>query len=309
MRTAFINQLIEEAAHNERIFLIVGDLGFHVVEPFRDRFPNRFLNAGIAEQNMTGVAAGLAREGYNVYIYSIANFPTLRCIEQIRNDVCYYGGNVKIVAVGAGYAYGSLGVSHHATEDVAVMRALPQMTVASPSDPSEARAIATLSARFEGPMYIRLGKAGEKQVFPDDATAIELGQPHCLKESASPNLLLTTGSVLSEAVSQIDALGIDTAVYTLPFVKPLSAEALARLATRHPNMVVLEEHQKSGGIGSAVIERLNDALTEGTLAHWPRIRRLAIDDYYLSTAGKETYMRREAGLTLRTEYFEPTHKE
>ena len=263
MRTAFINQLIEEAARNERIFLIVGDLGYNVVEPFRDRFPERFLNAGIAEQNMIGVAAGLAREGYNVYIYSIANFPTLRCIEQIRNDVCYYSGNVKIVAVGAGYAYGSLGVSHHATEDVAVMRALPQMAVASPSDPSEARAVATLSATYDGPMYIRL-----------------------------------------EAVTQIEALGIDTAVYTLPFIKPLSADALVQLAEMHPNIVVLEEHQKSGGIGSAVIEQLSDAFADGTLKAWPRIRRVATGDCYLSTAGSEPYMRRKAGLTLLREYFE-----
>ena len=304
MRTAFINQLIEEAARNERIFLIVGDLGYNVVEPFRDRFPERFLNAGIAEQNMTGVAAGLAREGYNVYIYSIANFPTLRCIEQIRNDVCYYSGNVKIVAVGAGYAYGSLGVSHHATEDVAVMRALPQMAVASPSDPSEARAVATLSAAYDGPMYIRLGKAGEKQVFPSGTSPVEVGQPHCLREAESPNLLLTSGSILSEAVTQIEALGIDTAVYTLPFIKPLSADALVQLAEMHPNIVVLEEHQKSGGIGSAVIEQLSDAFADGTLKTWPRIRRVATGDCYLSTAGSEPYMRRKAGLTLLREYFE-----
>ena len=250
------------------------------------------------------MAAGLAREGYNVYIYSIANFPTLRCIEQIRNDVCYYSGNVKIVAVGAGYAYGSLGVSHHATEDVAVMRALPQMAVASPSDPSEARAVATLSAAYDGPMYIRLGKAGEKQVFPSGASPVEMGQPHCLREAESPNLLLTSGSILSEAVTQIEALGIDTAVYTLPFIKPLSADALVQLAEMHPNIVVLEEHQKSGGIGSAVIEQVSDAFADGTLKTWPRIRRVATGDCYLSTAGSEPYMRHKAGLTLLREYFE-----
>lgn len=115
MRTNFINQLIEEARHNDKIFLLVGDLGYHVVEPFEKEFPDRFLNVGIAEQNMTGIAAGLAMSGYNVYTYSIGNFPTLRCLEQIRNDVAYHKANVKIVSVGAGYAYGSLGATHQAT--------------------------------------------------------------------------------------------------------------------------------------------------------------------------------------------------
>ena len=145
MRTAFITQLQEEARKNDKIFLLVGDLGYHVVEPFAEEFPDRFLNVGIAEQNMAGVAAGLAMTGYNVYIYSIGNFPTLRCLEQIRNDIAYHEANVKIVSVGAGYAYGSLGATHQATEDIGVIRTIPNIVVATPGDPVEARAIATLS--------------------------------------------------------------------------------------------------------------------------------------------------------------------
>ena len=167
MRTAFINQLTEEAKNNDKIFLIVGDLGFSVVEEFADLFPDRFLNAGIAEQNMIGVAAGLAKEGYNVYVYSIGNFPTLRCMEQIRYDVAYHNLSVKIVSVGAGYAYGSLGASHHATEELGMMRVIPNMVVCSPGDPVEAKAITTLSANYDGPMYLRLGKAGEAIVHTD----------------------------------------------------------------------------------------------------------------------------------------------
>ena len=136
MRTAFIEQLIKEAESNKKIFLLVGDLGYSVVEPFAEKYPDRFLNVGIAEQNMTGVAAGLAMEGYNVFTYSIGNFPTLRCMEQIRYDVCYHNLSVKIVAVGAGYAYGSLGASHHTTEDVAMMRSIPNMEIISPCDPN-----------------------------------------------------------------------------------------------------------------------------------------------------------------------------
>ena len=162
MRTAFIQQLIKEAETNERIFLIVGDLGYSVVEPFRDKFPDRFLNAGIAEQNMAGMAAGLAKEGYNVYIYSIANFPTLRCMEQIRDDIAYHNLNVKIVSVGAGYAYASLGASHHATEDIGMMRTIPNMLVCSPGDPIEAQAITKFSSHYDGPMYLRSGNLSRK---------------------------------------------------------------------------------------------------------------------------------------------------
>lgn len=131
MRTAFIKQLVEEAGTNDKIFLIVGDLGYSVVETFAEKYPERFLNAGIAEQNMVGVAAGLAMAGYNVYVYSIGNFPTLRCMEQIRYDIAYHKLNVKIVSVGAGYAYGSLGSSHHATEELGMMRTIPNMVVCS----------------------------------------------------------------------------------------------------------------------------------------------------------------------------------
>ena len=148
MRTAFINQLIEEAKSNDKIFLLVGDLGFSVVEPFAEQFPERYLNVGIAEQNMAGIAAGLAMEGYCVYIYSIGNFPTLRCMEQIRYDICYHNLNVKIVAVCGGYAYGSLGASHHATEEIGMLRTIPNMVVCAPGDPVEAKAITTFTSRL-----------------------------------------------------------------------------------------------------------------------------------------------------------------
>lgn len=306
MRTAFIQQLLKEAETNEKIFLIVGDLGYSVVEPFRDRFPQRFLNAGIAEQNMVGVAAGLAREGYNVYIYSIANFPTLRCLEQIRNDVTYYGaeGNVKIVAVGAGYAYGSLGMSHHATEEIGIMRTLPELIVASPSDPSEAQAIASFSANYNGSMYIRLGKAGEQPIFPaGDEFRFEPGSLHRYQESESPNLLLATGSILCSALADVSRLGIDTAIYSVPSVKPLSAEQLCHLAQQHPNIVVIEEHQKSCGLGSAVVEQLSDLYAEGLLKQFPKVHRIATADRYTSVAGTQQYLRELNGLVIKKDLF------
>ena len=196
MRTAFINQLIKEAKTNGEIFLLVGDLGFNVVEPFAELFPDRFLNAGVAEQNMAGMAAGLAMEGYCVYIYSIGNFPTLRCMEQIRYDICYHHLNVKIVAVGGGYAYGSLGASHHATEELGMLRTIPNMIVCAPGDPAEARAITSFTVRHKGPCYIRLGKAGEPPVHADPVLSLSPG--HILEiRKGEKTAVFSTGSMLS----------------------------------------------------------------------------------------------------------------
>src|SRR5580704_16656925 len=175
MRGAFFDALLTLAERDHRINLIVGDLGFGVVETFAQRFPDRFLNAGIAEQNMTGIAAGMALSGRIVFTYSIANFPILRCLEQVRNDVCYHNANVKIVAVGGGLAYGSLGSTHHATEDLAIMRALPRMVVVAPGDTMEAEAATEAIALHPGPCYLRLGRAGEASVH-QEKIRIQLGK-------------------------------------------------------------------------------------------------------------------------------------
>src|SRR5437667_1620165 len=166
MRSAFFDTLVRLAEDDERITLVVGDLGFGVIEPFARRFPDRFLNAGVAEQNLTGIAAGMALSGKIVFTYSIANFPTLRCLEQIRNDVCYHEANVKIVAVGGGFAYGALGMTHHATEDLAIMRTLPGMVVVAPGDPVEAELATRAVVRDSRPCYLSLGRAGEPTVHP-----------------------------------------------------------------------------------------------------------------------------------------------
>ena len=161
MRNAFIDELCTLAETNDRIFLIVGDLGYNVVEPFAQRFPDRFLNAGVSEQNMTGVAAGLAADGYHVFTYSIANFPTFRCAEQLRNDIAYHDLPVTVVAVGGGLAYGNLGYSHHAVQDYALIRCMQNMLIAAPGDPAEVRACLRYLTANPGPSYLRLGKAGE----------------------------------------------------------------------------------------------------------------------------------------------------
>jgi len=173
VRTAFIDTLLDLARRDPRIVLITGDLGFGVVDRFMQELPAQFVNAGVAEQNMTGLAAGMALSGKTVFTYSIANFPVVRCLEQIRNDVCYHNASVKIVAVGGGFAYGALGYSHHAVEDIAFMRALPAMTVVAPIDPVEAELATRAVATLPGPCYLRLGRAERRNPCDEIGTLLE----------------------------------------------------------------------------------------------------------------------------------------
>ena len=298
MRTTFINQLVEEARQNERIFLLVGDLGFHVVEPFAEAFPDRFLNVGICEQNMAGIAGGLAMNGWIVYCYSIGNFPTLRCIEQIRNDIVYYNSNVRIVSVGAGYAYGSQGVSHQATEDVAMLRSLPNIVVCSPSDPVETKMLVHLSVTHQGPMYIRLGKAGEQVFHPQEIQDYHLGDLLPILDKGAETLVLTSGSILARVMESIETKALPYDVWTIPVVKPLNQTQLCQLAENRQQIVMVEENQKSAGIGSAIIEVLSDAYNNGILKVYPKIRRIAINDEFLEVAGSQRYLQQAAGLIL-----------
>lgn len=300
MRTAFINQLLEEARHNERVFLLVGDLGYHVIEPFAAEFADRFMNVGIAEQNMAGVAAGLAMTGYNVYIYSIGNFPTLRCFEQIRNDIAYHKANVKVVSVGAGYAYGSLGATHQATEEIGVLRTLPNMVVATPGDPVEARAIATLSSNYEGPMYIRLGKAGEKIVHEEEQLSLKVGDiVQVVQKVGNQKAVMACGNILASAKRQIEEEQLLYDLYSLPFVKPLNKEQLRELAANYPDgLITIEEHQRSCGMGSAIVEQLNDLFAAGEIASYPKVKRVAIPDEFAGVVGDQEYLRKVEGLKL-----------
>ncbi len=300
MRTSFINQLLEEAKRNDKIFLVIGDLGYHVVEPFMETFPERFLNAGIAEQNMAGVATGLAMTGYNVYIYSIGNFPTLRCLEQIRNDIAYHKANVKIVSVGAGYAYGSLGATHQPTEEMGALRVIPNIIVATPGDPVEARAIAKFSAAYDGPMYIRLGKAGEKVAHTEEVLKINAGDilPVFLKEG-NIKAVLACGNIMAAAKNQIIEQNLPYDLYSVPFVKPINNVQLKMIVEKYPDgLITIEEHQKSCGMGSAIVEQVNDLFSTGLLEKYPIIKRIAIPDEFAPIVGSQNYLREYEGLIL-----------
>lgn len=257
MRDAFIRELEIQARIDPRIFFLTGDLGFGVVEEFSKEFPNQFLNAGVAEQNMMGLAAGLADSGMLPFVYSIANFPTFRCLEQIRNDVCYPELPVTIVSIGAGLAYGSLGYSHHAVEDLSVMRSLPGMRVISPCDPNEVRAAVRYIISDPGPTYLRLGKNGESILPKTEATP--LGGTCTLREG-SGLLILATGAIADDVLKMVNQStnpAIASAqVVSIPIVKPMDLSLVNYEEFEH--IVSVEEHSLVGGLNSAIYEYLRD---------------------------------------------------
>ena len=288
MRNAFLQALMECAAADARICLVVGDLGYSVVEPFRDRFGARFLNAGIAEQNMTGVAAGMAMAGHKAFTYSIANFPTLRCFEQIRNDVCHHGADVTVVAVGGGLGYGTLGYSHHAVQDVAVMRSLPGMLMATPGDPQETTAVTRfLCERYRGPAYLRLGKGGE----PSMGAAPGQIEPGIRIVAARSDIaVLCCGAVLGWAAPVAESHGATLASCPLWWPDVRSGSVLRDLIARHRRTIVVEEHLIAGGFGSFVREQL-----EPSPELQARVRCLALDARACETVGSAAYLRSIGG--------------
>lgn len=262
MRTTFINELTLLTGANSHIHLVVGDLGFSVIEKFRDEYPANFLNAGIAEQNMTGLAAGMASEGCHVFTYSIANFPTFRCAEQIRNDVDYHNLPVTIVVVGGGVAYGPLGYSHHAVQDYALMRTMPNMLIASPGDPLETKACLNYLVNNPQPSYLRLGKNGEEN-FNLALPMIQPGHWNLIKKSTNPGnkvAIVTTGAVLSRAMAVNKKLDYD--VYSLPLWGMKHKHQQLEYIARYDSVITIEDHLLDAGFGSWMLESLSKSPCE-----------------------------------------------
>ena len=292
MRTAFIESLCELAEENERIWLLSGDLGYSVLERFVQKFPGRFVNVGVAEQNMVGVASGLAMSGKTVFTYSIANFPVMRCLEQIRNDVCYHNLNVKIVAVGGGLAYGPAGYTHHALEDLAVMRAMPGMTVVAPGDPVEARLATKAIADRDGACYLRLGKAGEATLHQHQPD-FRIGEAILLRDGRDVTLI-ATGGMLKRSLEAAEALaqtGISARVLSMHTVKPLDMKAVCDAAQATRLLAVLEEHGEIGGLADAVARCLAE-----------RAMQCAFTSFSISIerdlVGSQSYLLERAGLSV-----------
>ena len=292
MRDSFVRSVLELAKNDRNVELITGDLGFGVLRPFWETVPDQFLDVGIAEQNMTAMAAGMALEGKTVFTYSIGNFPTLRCIEQIRNDCAYHGANVNIVCVGGGFVYGSLGMSHHATEDLSTMRSLPDVAVFAPADKVEAAAVAKAVAAYPGTCYIRLGRGGEK-VIREDIGEFKVGKaiPVC---EGTRVAIFSTGDIAGEVMKAkaiLESQGITPTIYTFPTVKPIDADTVRACAASHELIVTCEEHNIVGGFGSAVAEVLAE------MNNAPRLVRVGIDDTYCAIVGDQNHLRDHYGLT------------
>lgn len=287
MRSAFIKSLTALAAADERIMLLTGDLGFGVVESFAERFPQRFINVGVAEQNMTGVAAGLALSDKTVFTYSIGNFPTLRCLEQIRNDVCYHNADVKIVSVGGGFAYGPLGASHHATEDIAIIRALPNMTVVAPGDPLETQKATAAVAEQPGPAYLRLGRAVEPPVHTGECD-FSIGKAIQLMDGGDITLI-STGGMLHDTVAAAGILerhGIHVRVLSMHTIRPLDEEAVLAAAHETSAILTIEEHSIVGGLGGAIAEVLAER-ADGPVA----FKRLGLPSQFTSIVGTQRFLK------------------
>lgn len=294
MRNHVIDRITEMAAENDRIMLLCADLGYNVVNNYMEKYPDRFLNVGIAEQNMASVAAGLAIEGNIVFTYSIGNFPTLRCMEQIRNDICYHNADVKILAVGGGFAYGDLGMSHHATEDIAMMKALPNMRVYVPADEVEAVACLEEAVSIKGPAYIRMARGKElRQHSADAQLCISKLIPIINKEKADI-CILATGTVLSESVKlsvMLEEYDINASVFSVPSVKPLDEEGVGCLAAKYDFFVSMEDHNVIGGFGESIA---------GILTKMPfhvQLLKIGLNDTFTEIVGSQDYLRKYYGIS------------
>jgi len=287
VRDIFVKRLSELAEADSRITLITGDLGFGVLTEFARRFPRQFINAGVAEQNMTGLATGMALSGRIVFTYSIANFSTLRCLEQIRNDAAYHDANVTVVSVGGGFSYGALGMSHHATEDLAIMRALP-IRVVAPCDDWEAREVVLPLIQAKGTKYLRLDKSSPGDTSRE-GERFELGRARRLREGDDITLAVT-GGILEVALKVADRLAnesISCRVLALHSLRPLDGDELIRAATETGGVVTLEEHSVDGGLGGAVAELLLEA---GAIPR--RFLRLGLRAGFSSIVGSQEYLRK-----------------
>ena len=286
MRDAFINALTDLAENDKDIVLLTGDLGFGVFEEFEARFPGQYFNVGIAEQNMMGLAAGLSLEGKKVVAYSIGNFASLRCLEQIRNDACYHDASITIVASGGGFSYGSLGMSHHTTEDLAILRALPNMVVVAPCTREEAKEATKQLVSSKGVGYLRLDKTAAEEVA--EAHPFSIGKARIFREGTDITLI-ATGGILEEAVlaaKELESFGLDVKILGIHTVKPIDKEEILKSARETGGLVVIEEHNKDGGLGSAVAEVCMD---HAVLPN--KFLRIGLNNTFSSIVGSQHYLR------------------
>ncbi len=292
MRDAFVDAIYDLADSNPLVMLITADLGYGIFNKFREDFPKQFLNVGVAEQNMTGIATGMAMEGHVVFTYSIANFATIRCLEQIRNDAAYHAVNVNVVSSGGGFTYGSLGMSHHATEDLAIMRALPGVITLVPSGDWETALSVQSLATEPGVGYLRL----EKESAPDCLRQGEvfcIGKARVLKEGGDLTLI-ATGGVVKEALRASEILeksSYNCRVISMHSIKPIDRQIILDAASETGHIITVEEHSIIGGLGGAVAEVIAESGHSGI-----SFERMGLPDTYSSIVGQQSYLRQKYNL-------------
>lgn len=292
MRKTFINTLVNLARKDKNIWLLTPDMGFSILEVFFKEFPERAINTGIAEQNAMAVAAGLALAGKKVYVYSIIPFVTMRCFEQVRDDVCYMNNNVKIIGVGAGFAYGSAGATHHATEDIAIMRALPNMQVYAPADCFEVEEIVKQTAANNNPTYIRLGN---KSVVDLPRIPVNLGKARVLSEGKDTAVIFT-GDIAEQALllsEKLKQAGKTPYLISMPCLKPIDGEIIKMLAEKGADIYSLEEHNIYGGLASAVSECL--ARIDKKVKFTP----IAVPDKFSHYVGNRSFIRQKMEIEFK----------
>jgi transketolase len=292
MRTNFVKTLLDLARADKNIMLLTGDLGFMALEPFRDELPEQYLNAGVSEQNITGVAAGLALSGKQVFIYSIIPFVTMRNLEHIRNDIAAHNLDVKIVGVGAGYSYSIQGTTHQAKEDIGVLRSIPNLKIVAPGDPWEVREAVKALVKSPGPAYLRLGRNGEPELHKQNQV-FELGKGIVVREGTDVTLIATSNMLESamNVASELEKRGIKTRLISMHTIKPLDSALVLDSAQKTRAIFTIEEHYLNGGLGTAVAE----VLAESKLN--PVFRRFGLPDTFDKLSGSQKYLRRQAGIS------------
>lgn len=291
MRPTFIKTLIDLAKKDEKIFLLVGDLGYGVVESFQEQFPRRFINMGVAEQNMIGAAAGLAMSGKIPIVYSIVTFAALRPLEFIRNDVCFQNLNVKIVGVGAGLTYSQYAVTHQAIDDLAILRILPNLVILNPGDPIETRLATIAALKHVGPVYIRIGKKGEPNVHKKDFSFV-IGKAITLK-NGKDFTVIATGNILentAKAVALLEKSGFSVRFLSMPTIKPIDQETIKKAAKETKAIFTVEETFDIGGLGTATAEVLAES------GFSKLFKKIAIPNHYPKEIGSQNYLRGIYGL-------------
>lgn len=292
MRNTFISELIDLSQKDKNIFLLVGDLGFSVVEPFAEKYPDRFLNCGVAEQNMTGIAAGLAFEGYKVFTYSIANFNTLRCVEQIRNDICYHNLDVTVVSVGGGLSYGNLGYSHHAVQDIAIMGIMPNISLLLPGDHIETKWCMEYAYKNKNPKYLRLGKTGEINVHDKNDLFSRISCIYADENSdvaimSTSNMLGTANKVRDEIAND----GINASLYSVLIIDSCFNVEIKKISQKNKYIFTIEEHLDVLGFGSIVKKSLE---LENS-----KVISFGIDHSLNNKVGSQNFLRDIAGLNSK----------